>query len=153
MIENIHNILNHKNIQLIEAYENSHCYPSCILLIEFPKLVKSTFICMFSSKIMICKILPLFYVQHEFEIENQSETKIAPVLDGFGGQAYIQEQFGLHEEIKKSLLKENYIELSFLKMNELITHLSFREDIRLFGNQVTLEYALFHDILDLCSND
>ena len=142
-----------ENIRVIEYYSSSDFYPACIFTVEYLRTSKDQFTSTFSSKVMVCKVLPLFYVQHEFALESKDEDVIAPVLDGFGGQAYIKQQLSLHEDIKKLLIEENYTELSFIEMHEVICNLSFPENVTLFGNQVTLEYALFHDLLELCPDD
>ncbi|CAI8708686.1 MULTISPECIES: hypothetical protein [Bacillus] len=52
--------------------------------------------------------------------------------------------------INKTLKLGGYTDLSYAEINEVVEGVQFPEGVTLFGPQVTVEYALFHDVLDIC---
>lgn len=124
--------------------------PSYKWYFQLERVTKGEFNASFNTTLLISKVAPVFYVQHEFEVENKDVTGVAPVLDGFGGQPYSKAQFELHSQINENLTSQGYVELNIDEINEVVPNLSFKDGVSIFGSQVTVEYALFHDILELC---
>ncbi len=42
--------------------------------------------------------------------------------------------------------------MSYAEIIEVIPELKFPKEVTIFGSQVTVEYAIFHDLLGLCPN-
>ncbi|GAA0086257.1 hypothetical protein UT300007_26960 [Clostridium sp. CTA-7] len=136
--------------KLIGIFDNQS--PSRRWYCYFSDFVKGEFKVLYKTMFEISKIAPLFYIQHEFEVENKDNNKINPVLDGFDSQPYTKEQAGLNDEIVSVLSKYGYKELSSSEMNEVVVDIKIPEDVSVFGTQATVEHLLFNDILDLTSN-
>jgi hypothetical protein len=78
---------------------------------------------------------------------------VIPVLRGYSDMGFIKQQYDFHTQASEILTKHGYIELKTTQMDEVICDLSFPEGIVIFGPQVTVRYALFHDLLELCSEE
>jgi hypothetical protein len=128
-------------------------WPSKDWLIDYGEFSENSFNASFLTRLKISKLAPLFYVQHEFSVLNRVNSRIEPTLDGYSGMPYTMDQYNFQEKISKILEEKNYIKLTYSEMCEVITELSFSENVTIFGPQVTVEYALFHDLLDLCPED
>lgn len=118
---------------------------------KYPEVIKGEFEASFSTTLLISKIAPFYYMQHEFEVENKDENKLAPTLDGFDGQPYIRSQYVFQEQVNEVLGNKRYFKLSYAEITEVISELSFSEGVTIFGSQVTVEHAIFHDLLGLCN--
>jgi hypothetical protein len=106
----------------------------------------------FSTVLKISKVAPLFYVQHEFEVQNKDENAIDRNLKGYSGLGYILNQGDLYyEQIAPILTKKGYTELSYADMHEAVEGFEMPPDVTIFGHNVTVELLLFADIFDLCS--
>lgn len=75
---------------------------------------------------------------------------LSPTLDGFDIQPYTKTQAEIELIIQKVFSREGYEKLSYSQMNEVLPEIYFGEDVKLFGSQVTVEYAVFHDVLEIC---
>ncbi|PEJ30943.1 hypothetical protein [Bacillus pseudomycoides] len=71
-------------------------------------------------------------------------------LDGYDVQPYTFQQPELDQMINKTLRQVGYTDLSYAEINEVVEGVQFPEGVTLFGSQLTVEYALFHDVLDIC---
>nr|WP_156185478.1 hypothetical protein [Bacillus sp. LK2] len=71
-------------------------------------------------------------------------------LDGDNTQAYTIQQLEFEQQVIQSLTSKNYTGLSYAEVNEVVMDLKFPEGVTFFGPKVTVEYALFHDALDIC---
>lgn len=129
-------------------------WPAWEVRTRFPTYRRGAFAARFDTTIKISKIAKLFHVLHGFDVENRHVTRVAPTLDGYGDIGYISCQFQLHEKVRDALVERGYAELDLADMEEIIPELSFPESVTIFGRQVSVEYALFHDVvLGLCVND
>jgi len=144
------NYIKEQGYKLIGIFDNQS--PSRRWYCYFSDFVKGEFKVSYKTMFEISKIAPLFYIQHEFEVENKDNNKINPVLDGFDSRPYTREQAELNDEIISVLSKYGYKELSFSEMNEVVVDIKMPEDVSVFGPQVTVEHLLFNDVLDLSSN-
>lgn len=118
--------------------------------IDYPEFEKGEMKVSYITMIDVSKIIPIFYVQHEFEVENIDENRMGPVLDGFGGQSYTIGQADIYDKIVTFLEKQGYSEVSYAEMDIAIPDIKMPEDAWLFGPQFTVRTCLFHDILDIC---
>lgn len=125
-------------------------WPSSTWTFDLPDYVNGEFKVSYSSLLMVSKLAPLYYLQHEFEVDNKDDQKMNPILNGFDVQPYTRAQANLEEIIKESFKKEGYECLSYREMNEVLPEFEFSEGVTIFGTQVTVEYALFHDLLEIC---
>ena len=103
----------------------------------------------YKTILYISKIIPIFYIQHEFAVKNNDPDKIEPVLDGFGGQPYTKKQAILEDYIKKIMHDLKYTEISYYEFNNYI--LSEKNGILeiLNGENYTTDSLLFNDMLDI----
>jgi hypothetical protein len=138
---------------IISDCSNQKIWPSKEWLFDFSEFVENGFKASFTTILKVSKIASLFYVQHEFSVLNKVVEKIEPTLDGYSGMPYIMAQYDLHENLSRILKEKNFVELRYSEIYEVLPNLRFPEDVTIFGPQVTVEYALFHDLLDLCPND
>ncbi|WNV80464.1 hypothetical protein RUL31_03900 [Bacillus atrophaeus] len=133
-------------------YENTNedeIWPSATFRFEFEAFEKDDFNISYSSKLMISKLAPIFYIQHEFELENIDPKRTTPILDGFSTQTYSMPQQEFDTKVNQILKDLGYNALDYQEMNEVICDLDIKTE-PLFGPQVTVELALFHDLLELC---
>ncbi len=93
---------------------------------------------------------PVFYLQHEFSVDCPGDTSLMSTLDGYDTQPYTSQQLEFDQQVIQSLTSKNYTQLSYAEVNEVVMNLKFPEGVTIFGPQVTVEYAMFHDVLDLC---
>lgn len=134
------------------SYENTNedeIWPSATFIFEFEPFEKNDFHISYSSKLMISKLAPVFYIQHEFELENIDPKRSTPTLDGFSTQTYAMHQQEFDTKVNHILKDMGYNALDYQEMNEVIGDLDIKTE-PLFGSQVTVELALFHDLLELC---
>ncbi|MFB9275603.1 hypothetical protein ACFQMJ_22235 [Cohnella cellulosilytica] len=104
----------------------------------------------FSSNFMVSKLAPVYYIQHEFSLPNLERESLSPVLDGYGTQAYTFIQQDLEDMISAQLGNMGYEKISYAELHEVVCALEFPKGVSVFGPQVSVEYALFHDLLDHC---
>lgn len=149
--EELNNYIKEQGHKLIGIFDNQS--PSRMWYCCFNDFIQGEFKASYRTMVQVSKIVPLFYVQHEFEVENKDYNKINPVLDGFDSQPYTKEQALLYDEIASLFNKYGYKELSFDEMSEVVRDINMPEDVSIFGPQVTVEHLLFNDILDLSSDE
>jgi len=75
-----------------------------------------------------------------------------PTLDGSSPRPLIMQQADLDNHIAAALEGAGFSRLSYAEFNEVVCSLSFPSNVTIFGPQVTVEYALFHDLLGLCAD-
>ena len=155
-----------QDIQLVDEFYNllssapryvemrpSKIDPSREWYVYFDKVAKENFVVKYNTVIKMSKIAQIYYVQHEFEVDNQDDDRIGPVLDGYSGEAYCRQQFDFHEKIRECLISNGFTELSYAEMNEVVCVLSMPKDRRILGHQITVETALFRDVFEICPNE
>lgn len=141
--------LDHSNVRVIKEFHGGK-WPSSTWTLQLNKVTDGKFEVDYSCTLKISKLETVYYLQHEFQVKNCDVNALSPVLDGFDVQPYSKEQFNIDEHIERLLGSKGYTKLSFSEMNFVIPELSFKDGITIFGPQVTVEYALFHDLLNLC---
>ncbi|MCH4568381.1 hypothetical protein [Bacillus sp. ES1-5] len=104
----------------------------------------------YSSTLLISKLAPVFYLQYEFTVDCPGDTSLMSTLDGYDTQPYTSQQLEFDQQVIQSLTSKNYKQLSYAEVNEVLIDFKFPEGVTIFGPQVTVEYAMFHDVLDLC---
>lgn len=137
------------NIECVET-NYGEVWPSTKITFNFTNYIKGEFEVSYSSTLLISKLAPVFYLQHEFQVESKDERSTTSTLDGFDTQPYNSNQQELEETIKRALFNNGYTLLSYREMNEVILGLEFNQEISFFGSQVTVEHALFFDLLGIC---
>jgi hypothetical protein len=53
----------------------------------------------------------------------------------------------MHNRLTEYLKHQGYMELSFSEMNEVIFEIPMPQEVKIFGEQLTVETALFRDVL------
>lgn len=145
------NYIESQGLALIDMFDNE-C-PSRTWYISFKDYIKGEFKVSYKTMLQVSKITPLFYVQHEFSVENKDENSMTSELDGFDEQPYNKGQAELHDRICASLGEKRYIQLAYSEANEVISDLNMPEDVTVFGPQVTVESLLFRDVFDICNKE
>jgi|SRR5579875_1303458 len=136
---------------VISKTSDSHS-PSCRWDLQYKPFSKNEFSVIYSSTLLVNKVVPIFYLQHEFEIENKDEDRMGPVLDGFDVQPYTKTQAQMQDIIINSLIQDGYTQLSFAELNECVHSLKFNEGVTIFGPNVTVEHSLFIDYMGICED-
>lgn len=129
---------NHGNNPLVEFY------------FYYKEFTEGNFSVNYKTVLQISKVADLFYIQHEFEINNIDPERIEPVLDNYDSRAYTRLQYELEELISDYLIKQGLQKIFLNEIQEVITDLEMPFGINLFGSQMTVENALFRDIYGIC---
>jgi hypothetical protein len=140
-------IKNHKIIPFNKG--EGELWTSREWLFDLGLKTKDAFRVKYSSRLQISKLVDVFYLHHEFAVENFDDERLAPSLDGFIEMPYTLQQAELEEVIVSSLERMGYSRISLKEMYEVVCDLKFEED-NFFGPQVTVEYVLFNDYLNVC---
>jgi hypothetical protein len=138
-------IKNHKII----PFNKGELWTSGEWVFDLGLKTKGAFRVKYSSRLQISKLVDVFYLHHEFEVENVDDERMAPSLDGFIEMPYTLQQAELEDVIVSSLERMGYSRISLKEMYEVVCDLKFEED-NFFGPQVTVEYVLFNDYLNVC---
>ena len=126
--------------------------PSAELYFDIGKFENGEFNVKYSSVLSISKICDVFYLQHEFAVENIDPNRMTPVLDGFGDEAYSKQQYELDNRIVSFLTEKQYKRLSYSDMLEVVSTVEMPQN-SIFGTQMTVENALFKDLWNICLSD
>lgn len=132
--------LNNVNVKIT----NSKFRPVQRFRVVFKPYINNGIEIEYESTLEICKLVNAYYLEHSFEINNPDLRKIGN-LNGFSDQSYIKEQYYIEEAIVELLNNRGYKRLFYADMNEVIPEIEVPES-RIFGNQMTVEIALFHDL-------
>lgn len=111
----------------------------------YPDFTDGVFHAGFRSILSISKVADVFYVYHEFEVDNNTPERLVPSLDGYGQIPYTQAQYALENIIVKFLEQHGLYGLTFTELDEVITYLPMPIKT-IFGTQMTVENALFRDL-------
>ncbi len=142
------------HIDIQELIVSGRCadkiYPSCRWYIHYKDYKKGEFKISYVTILQVSKVVPIFYVTHEFAIENKSKNKMDPELDDYSEQPYTKDQASLHNKIATVFGKNGYCELKEIEVDETVEGFKMPKGITIFGPNVTVECLLFRDIYDLC---
>ncbi|KAA0777173.1 hypothetical protein DT250_03170 [Bacillus sp. AR2-1] len=131
-------------------FYNDDIWPAEKFVFKFETYKKDNLQVKYRSTLLISKLAPVFYLQHEFSVACPDDASLMSTLDGYDTQPYTIQQLELEQQVIKSLTSKNYTQLSYAEVNEVVMGLKFPEGVTIFGPQVTVEYTMFHDVLDLC---
>ncbi|MBC2264569.1 hypothetical protein HCB37_08500 [Listeria booriae] len=151
ILDDLVKLIEHETVEV--SAQEVEIGPSERIYIDYPKFKRGEMAVSYSTFIDISKIIPVYYVQHEFAVENIDENRMGPVLDGFDGQPYIINQMNLYDKVSCFFDKNGYKELSYAEMNIVIPDIKMPQDVWLFGPQFTVRTCLFNDILNICEID
>ena len=147
--------------ELVENFEeqcskiqlsDDNCLPAKEMYFFFEDFTKGEFKVSYSSVLCISKICKVFYLQHEFAVDNLDVDRMDLVLDGFGDQAYTKKQFSFDENVVSFLQKKGYTRLKYAELEEVIPFVEMPADL-IFETQMTVENAIFRDTWELCSQE
>ncbi|WP_088044704.1 hypothetical protein [Bacillus sp. EAC] len=142
-------IINFCSLNKIVVKPGKHkIWPEKYVRFIFQDFIKGNFEVKYCTVLRISKVAPIYNLTHEFVVENIDPNRISPILDGYSAQAYIKLQSLLEDVIQNELLKLDYEEL--LEIDEVILNLKINNNKELIGKQITVEAALFYDLLELC---
>ncbi|AQM61475.1 hypothetical protein [Clostridium baratii] len=129
--------------------ENMEGFPSQRWYFEYEKYKSDKFEITYRSILIISKIIPVFYIQHEFEVESYDPDRIFPTLDGFNMRPYTKTQSDLEEVVKEYLHKEGYSELMYPDLDELVLSKKKNDVNILDGDKYSLEGLMFIGTFDM----
>ena len=151
LFKELKNYIKLQKFTLVEETDDDS--PSRTWYIKFNDYKKGNLEISYHTIIKISKVVPAFYIQHEFSVEHKNENAIDPDLSGFGCSPYTKEQFALDDKIRTVLVKKGYYELNLLDMDECVHGFKMPEGVTIFGQNVTVELLLFIDIYNICPNE
>jgi predicted solute-binding protein len=128
----------------VENVSNKRIY------LAYEPYIRDNFNLLYSTTILISKIMPLYSIQHGFEIDNIDEDRVSGILNGTNGQPYSKTQYKLHGKLKSLLDAAGFSELSYDEINEAVYSVDSPEGVIIYGHQLTFEQAFFNDLFDLC---
>lgn len=99
------------------------------------------------TKLYMSKICNIYYIQHEFNIDNLDPNRTELKLNGFDNQTYTIEQYNLESKVVDILSKNNLKQLQFIDLKQII-NLNKTEGL-LIEKQITLEDLLFKNIYNI----
>ena len=151
LFDELKNYIETYKLSLIELSDIN--LPSKNWYINFDNYKNSELEISYNSQLKICKIIPIFYLHHEFSIAHKNEKRITSDLSDFGQSPYIIEQLKFSNQTRDILKKKGYQELNFRQMQESVQGFKPPEDS--FGSlgYVTVEDLFFTDIFSICCND
>jgi hypothetical protein len=142
-----------KDFNVVVELESDPYWPAYDAQVSFGTYTRRSFEAEFVSTLYVSKLVKIFHVTHFFSVKNCHEQRVEPTLLGDWGTGLIMPQFNMHESLSQQLTSRGYTELDLLDMREIIPTLSFPEGVTIFGRQVSVQYALFHDLRGLCPED
>lgn len=137
-----------KEITDSESIDKDDKYPGVIIVCCFDGYSNKHFNISYTTYINISKVANIFTLFHQFEIENINPNKIEPTLDGFGEKPYTVQQKILEDELANYLIDNNVQRIGLDEAGEVIEGIDMPKN-NLFGTQMTVETALFHDVWEI----
>lgn len=113
---------------------------------------KNDFKIRYTSVLSISKIVDMYYLQHEFEVDNPDPDCMEPFPCGFGDTPYCKLQYSLEEAVCGFLSEKGFKRLSYAEREEVIPEVEMPHN-EIFGTQMTVEYAVFKDMWGLCETE
>lgn len=113
---------------------------------------KNDFKIRYTSVLSISKIVDVYYLQHEFEVDNPDPDSMEPFPCGFGDVPYCKLQYALEEAVCGFLSEKGFKRLSYAEREEVIPEVEMPHN-EIFGTQMTVEYAVFKDMWGLCETE
>lgn len=100
-------------------------------------------------KLKVSKLLPVFYLEYHIQADFNDATIITRTLSDSSNDPYTMDQLKLGTDVTNELENMGYTGLTYAEANYVLCNLQMPEN-QIFGEQVLLEYAVFHDIRDVC---
>jgi len=153
LFKELRKFMNKQGFKFEEALKNQSS-SSIQWIIHFDDYKNGELEITYKTILKISKLIPLFYVQHEFSIKNVDENGLVPYLAGIDNSTCLKQQVALEEKIKAILKKKGYIRLEYPDMNEAVSGFKIPENlIEKFGPNVTVEHLLFMDLFNICGRN
>ncbi len=103
----------------------------------------------YTTILIISKIVNSFYIQHEFDLENPDPDRMDYNLDSFRDEPYNKQQFKIEETIIDFLKNKDYFRLRYAEIEEVCPQIrKFRDEQE---SQMTVGNAIFMDFWELCN--
>lgn len=141
--------------ELKEHYVNceiiNHVDEPCIHITFYEKsFVSKELKIEYYTELRICKVCKIFNLDFLYEVKNPDPQGMGCLYNSLE-ESWNCNQYDLGEKIISFLNKEGYERLFFKDLIEVVPQLEMPEN-GLFGNQMTIENALFHDFYELYEN-
>lgn len=98
----------------------------------------------------ISKICNVYYIQHEFSIDNINPNKIMNTLNNFSDKPYSLEQFKMEKQVMKILSNLNLERIYLNDLDEIVNLFMPEESKDFLGKQLTVQQLLFNDVYNIC---
>ena len=144
----------YKFIEELKLLANSICEEICVeSLVDDPALeirfmysdyIRDEYCVHYQTILKISKLSDMFFIQHEFCVENLDPDRMTPVLDGFGGEPYTISQNRMEKEIGVFLKEKGLEKIELAELEEVLCELEMISN-SILGKQMTVEIALFYD--------
>ncbi len=119
--------------------------PCITIMYSYPDFIDGAFHVYFRSILNISKVADVFFIYHEFEVDNKTPNRFTPSLDGFGQIPYTHAQYELECSVVQFLEQLGLYGLRFAELDEVVPFLSMPIKT-IFGPQMTVQNALFRDL-------
>ena len=126
--------------------------PAEEVIMEYESFQSQKYCVNYTTILKANKLVNVYYLQHEFSVENIDPNRIDATLDGFSDTPYCKSQFRIEELIDSFLSQEGYKRLYISDMEEVIPEIQMPAN-SLAGRQMTVENALFRDFLGFLHDD
>lgn len=126
--------------------------PCTEIYFEVSEFSKNDFNIRYTSVLSISKVADVYFLQHEFEVDNPDPDSMEPFPCGFGDEPYCKPQYALEEAVCGFLSVKGFKRLSYAERDEVIPEVEMPQN-ELFGTQMTVEYAIFKDMWGLCETE
>lgn len=152
LFQELRNYIELHKLTLIEGPDKKTT-PARSWYIKYKDYKQGEFEVSYKTILKISKLVPVFYVHHEFDVKSKDNNCIEQNLGGFSDQAYTKQQLSLHDKIKEILVKNGYKELSYTAISEAIQEFKMPETHFWPDVYVTVDDLLFRDIYTICSEE
>jgi hypothetical protein len=149
--EDLWKVINAQKASVVIKHAPRDFFPSIQLILEYEQEKKAEFEAVFKTKLLISKIAPVFYIEHEAEVKNLAKDALIVTLKGSIIESTM-EQFDFSQQVIEVLEKFEYTCLSYREMIEVVFGLSLADEKQMSQHQITVESAIFADLLCLCFN-
>lgn len=97
--------------------------PALEIRFTFLDYIQEEYCVHYQTILKISKLSDMFFIQHEFCVENLDPDRITPVLDGVGGEPYTISQNRMEKEIGVFLKEKGLEKIEFIESEEVLCEL------------------------------
>lgn len=106
----------------------------------------------YETVIKISKVANAFVLYHRFRVNNMDPDGLFPILETEPWEQFTLQQYDLEEKALKYLADKNVSQIETNEFDMVVTGIDMPEN-SLFGRQMTIGTALFHDAFGICDRE